>query len=549
MRTGFTLFGLTALCGVHGAASAQDALDRGDPAIVEEEFGLSVPLDDPSDVDLPDSPAGQSPIVDAEGGVLVGAVRVLGSSLPPEAFVDAITPYLGRTLGPEQLQRLSTEIAHVLQDRGFVFATAWIAPQRLDSGMLRVSVDEGTVAEVRYQGAANSAVEAVLDPLASGVPVTRSQLERRLLLAGDIPGVTINDPQYLRENGQGVLQVTVTEDGARGWAQINNNGNESIGPWRAQAGAQIRSVIGDGDQLTVSAAATPFEPGDFILGSMRYQFPIGGGGTVAAIDGYYARSEPDSIVPNRRLEGDSFGLYAGVSHPLIRGRNASLWGWIGGRYRQSMQDDSDVAIRDDRITTAELGLNGFVRVLGGRWNGGGRIVQGIGIFDATQEGDPLASRFDGDGVFTKFEAWGNWYRSLGGNFAVELAGMVQAATRPLLASEEMGIGGPRYGRGFDWYERSGENGLAGSIEVQYDFGQIANGIPNVQLYAFADGAGVRNLEDGGGGGRLASAGGGTRIRLGDNVSVGAEAGVPLNEDRFDSGDRSPRVRLVVGADF
>lgn len=549
MRNEIFMCGFAVLAVSHGAVFAQDTLDRGDPAIVEEEFELSIPLEEPSDVDLPVSPIAQSPIVDAEGGVQVGAVRVVGSSLPPEAFIDVIRPYLGRTLGLEQLQRLSTEIAGVLQDEGFVFATAWIAPQQLDSGMLRISVDEGTVAEIRYEGERNSAVEAALDPLASGIPVTRSQLERRLLIAGDIPGIRINDPQYLREEGRGILQVAVEEDRIRVSAQINNNGNESIGPWRAQGAVQMRGVVGDGDQLTVSAATTPFEPGDFVLGSLRYQFPIGSNGTVATIDGYYAHSEPDSLIRNRLLEGDSFGFYASASHPLIRGRNASLWGWVGGRYRQSMQDDNDLAIRDDRITTAELGLNGFVRVFGGRWNGGGRVVQGVGVFDATQEGDPLASRFDGDGVFTKFEAWGNWYRSLGGNLAIQLSGMAQLATQPLLASEEMGIGGPRYGRGFDWYERSGENGLAGSVEMQYDFGQIANGIPNVQLYAFADGAGVRNLGDGGGGGRLASAGGGTRIRLGDGIRVEAEAGVPLNQDRFDSGDRSPRLRVVVGADF
>jgi hemolysin activation/secretion protein len=71
----------------------------------------------------------------------------------------------------------------------------------------------------------------------------------------------------------------------------------------------------------------------------------------------------------------------------------------------------------------------------------------------------------------------------------------------------------------------------------------------MQLYAFVDGAGVRNRGSGQGGGRLTSAGAGIRATIGERFRIAVEAAVPLNEDRFDSGDRTPRLRLLFGTDF
>ena len=548
MRRPSFLLALLGLVAPLGALNAQEALDRGDPSIVQEALELDSPREDAEDVELPPAPEAEMSTPDVEGGVLVGAVRVVDSSLPPARFIGAIQPYLGRRLGPQQLQALSTAIARVLHDEGFVFATAWIPPQRLGSGVLRVVVDEGAIDEIRYAGAANAAVEAVMASLANGRPVRSARLERQLLLAEDIPGVSIENPQYFRQDDRGILQLAVIEDRAGGWVELNNHGDSSIGPWRVEGTFNVNGVLGEGDRLTLATVATPFEPADFLLGGIGYQFPLGADGTTAALQGYYAHSKPDSLVQGRDLTGESFGLYAGVSHPIARSRRASLWGWAGARYRKSMQADSGLPLREDRVSTLETGFNAFARLLGGHWSGGGRLVQGIDALGATEPGDPLASRFDADGVFTKFEMWGRWYRQLGGNLALELTGFAQVATGPLLASEEMGIGGPRHGRGFDYYERSGENGVAGALELQYNITNPSEDIDNMQVYGFIDGAAVRNLGDGNGGGRLASAGAGIRVSVG-NVEIGVEGAMPINADRFESGDRSPRFRLVVGTSF
>jgi hemolysin activation/secretion protein len=534
----------------HGVIAAQDQLDRSDPSIIEEQLTREPTLDrENEDFVLP----GATPVFregnNAFDGLFVGAIRVEGGELPASHYVPVVERYIGRHLLPGEIQSLTTEISEILHDEGYVFATAWVAPQQLNAGMLRVSVDSGRVAEIRYVGNRNSAVERILAPLAGEEPVLASQLERRLLLARDIPGVSISNPSFFREGERGILQIPVIEDRIAGWVELNNSGSESIGPWRAQGGIRVRNIVSDGDQLTLSAIVTPLELGDFQLAGIRYQRPLGSGGTTIAVDGYYATSNPDSVVPGRILEGDSLGASVSLQHPLVRGRDFSLWGRAGIRFRKSMQDQDGLAVRDDQITRLELGMHAYTRLGNSSWSGGFRAIQGIGLFNATSEGDPLASRLDGDARFTKLEFYGRWYKPLVGNFALDIAARGQIASRSLLASEEMGLGGRYFGRGYDYYERSGENGIAGAIEIQYDIRNISQTIENIQFYGFGDAAAVRNNRNGVGGGRLYSAGGGVRVRLTSNFRLSAEAAVPLNQDRFDSGDRSSRLRFSLGFDF
>ncbi|MBC2777837.1 ShlB/FhaC/HecB family hemolysin secretion/activation protein [Parasphingopyxis marina] len=530
--------------------AAQNALDRADPAIATESLDMQSPFERPDDVALPPT---SIPVdirdMDADDGVFVGAVRVENTVLPAASFVPAYQGFVGRTLSAEDLRTLTTAVAAVLQNEGYVFATAWIERQRIQSGILQISVDPGVVGQIRYVGDRNSAAEAFIDALSDGEPVTRARLERQLLLAADIPGVRIANPQFFRQEGEGVLQVAIVEDAVAGWAQLDNNGSESVGPWRVQGGVHLRNIVGGGDQLSLSAVATPFEPGDLGFASARYEAGIGQTGTRFALGGFFARSNPDIRSFRGDIEGDSLSAYLTISHPLVRTSEASLWGYANLRYRETTQDAETLRIREDRVTTAELGLNGYAWIAGSHLSGGVQLTQGIAIFDATRGNDPLSSRFDGSGVFTKVQLFARVYRPLGSGFSVEATGQAQMASRPLLAADEMGIGGPAYGRGFDFYERSGENGIAGAMELRYDIENTSDSLDGLQIYGFVDGAGVRNRGAGLGGGRLVSAGAGARATIADRFRLAVEAAAPLNEDRFDSGDRSPRVRLVLGADF
>ncbi|MCG3084548.1 hypothetical protein, partial [Anoxybacillus sp. LAT27] len=91
---------------------------------------------------------------------------------------------------------------------GYPFANAWIEPQGMEGGVLRVRLDAGTLSAVRVIGHANALADHLLTTaLVTGRPVRREQLERAILLVGDIPGVSVRESRYVRQDGFGILLV------------------------------------------------------------------------------------------------------------------------------------------------------------------------------------------------------------------------------------------------------------------------------------------------------------------------------------------------------
>jgi hemolysin activation/secretion protein len=184
-------------------------------------------------------------------------------------------------------------------------------------------------------------------------------------------------------------------------------------------------------------------------------------------------------------------------------------------------------------------------MLGGRLRSGMTLVQGLDILGTTRLGNRAASRFDGDGIFTKGQFYTNWRGEFAKNWGLYIGAWGQVANRPLLASQEMNIGGAYSARGFDFSEISGENGFAAMLEINRKFVKPVSWIDKLQPYVFVDGGYVDNLRNGVGSGTLVSGGGGLRADIG-KLNFEVEAAVPLNRDRFESADKSPQLNLQVG---
>ncbi len=212
--------------------------------------------------------------------------------------------------------------------------------------------------------------------------------------------------------------------------------------------------------------------------------------------------------------------------------------------RVAQKFDGNPAQRDE-IATLTLSTTATTKLAGGRLWGGFGIVQGLG---PTKANDAMSSRPDGSGVFTKAVLWADWTRNLSKMLSVRAAANGQIASRPLLAAQEIGVGGPGFGRGFDFSERFGDNGILGLIELREAVDKPVTGVDWVQLYQFVDGGYVENMAGGFGDGARWSAGAGFRAAFG-KTSVGVEAAFPINAPRYETGRKAPRVNLTVGQDF
>lgn len=548
----------TLVVGLFGAATpavadAQVALDRADPSLATRATqDLNSPSSRPPASPRPalaPSPAGNVDVA-AGSGVVVRAIEIVGGyDIAPGDMAAAVAPYVGHRLSQDDLRDLLGTVSGVARARGYIFARSSIPAQALAAGNLRVTLDEGYISAIRLTGASDNAVGAILAVLRGHAP-KQAEVERQLMLAEDLPGIRLGQPRYVREGDDGVLEVPVTRDRIVGRGSIDNRGTRELGFERAQLAADLNGLVNNRDQLSVQALVTPFQPRDLQVVSAQYSYWPTDGGTQFGIYGSYGRTRSDGYLRQFNATGESESVGVAVTQPVLRGRRASLW--LGGGLDYVAVDEhfSGTVVRRDRLATANLSVNGYVPLAGGRLRAGLGVIQGIDALGATRAGDPLASRPDADGRFTVFSDWANWAGTLIGPFSARLAITSQLSTQPLLAVEQITIGGPAFGRAYDFSERSGDQGVLGSSELQARVWHSADGLlRSAQLYTFADAGRVINLRNAFGTGQLYSAGIGARLTLAHSLMLGGEAAFPINANRSDTGTRAPRLSASLSSSF
>lgn len=524
-----------------GQARAQSAIDRVDPARIERDS-----LPKPAKEHVRQAPVEAAAPADTArigGTIEVGAITFSGlHALTPADFAAAITPYLGRSVSPEELAALAGKIGEIARAKGLVFASAWIEPQRLTAGVLTIQIDEGVIDEVRLSGADNAAVARTLRPLV-GQPARLAVVERRLLIAGDIDGITIVRNRYVREGRRGILLVDLVATPQRLRAVVDNDSTAPVGPVQLRLDADLAGLLAADDSVSVTYVTTPIQPDELQYTRVRYAKRLGSGGTELALGGSVSSARPGAYLKPLDLHGVSWSATVGITTPLQRTRASSLWFQSSFELRDVEQRRGGVRFRHDRIAAVRLSLLGNRKILGGTLRVNTTLSQGVDLFEATVFGDLMASRGDADGTFTELTSWADYTAPLGDGFSVRLAMQSQLASQPLLVSEELGLGGSGFLRGYDYSERSGDEGAAGSLELRYDWRQPFGLIRKAQLYGFVDGGRVINKAGGFGGGDLASGGGGVRADVSSTIDANFEVAVPLTGPRYETGNRDPRVNF------
>lgn len=543
------LFFAVLLLAAPGVAAGQVVPDRADPAIVTKSL---LPTGEPADAapvvtSAPEIERPETRVQLMAQNVRARAIVVDRRDTEPlPGLVHAVAPFVGRDLARDDLVALAHAVADVARSRGLVFATASVPAQSLVGGVLHVALDEGRVDAVRSLGHPNAAADRILARLATHRGVTRAELERAILLVGDVPGVRIKSTRYERQNGFGILLVTLESVQATAYASFDNRGTREIGPIRGVGLMDLRGR--SGDDLGIVVAGTPTEPSEFQFVSARYAAPVAFAGGVASASAFYGHTHAGGRLSSLDLIGESYGVSAGYTLPIRRARRQSLWLDVEFNALRSTQRVAALRFRDDALGVLSATLRDVATVAGGLLHVAVQGATGLPLPGVTHAGDPLASRGDGDARYVAGVFQADWTRPVAGPVSIALASAAQVASRPLLASAQISLGGPAFARGYDYSERTGDEGVMGSAELRVDLPHLTPALGRLQLYGFGDGGTVAMLRGGPGGGALASTGGGLRLGRGP-VDAAVEIAVPLTGPRFDAGDRSPRVSGQLALHF
>jgi hemolysin activation/secretion protein len=472
-------------------------------------------------------------------------------------FLHLYRKFLGKKITLWHVYRIANAITKKYRNDGYILSKAIVPAQKIDDGVVRVDVMEGSIDNVWVQGQVKgprSLLNAYRKRLLNSRPLRAKDLERYLLLIDDLPGVAVKSVLTPSKDkpGKSDLTLILENKAVDAHAGVDNRGTKFNGPIQMFAGVSENSLLGGYERLGVQGVVTG-NPDELFYVNGFYEVPVTNEGTMFNLSGSVSNSQPGSSLEVFQVEGETFTFSTGLAHPFIRSRGENLRGHFSYTHRNTKTDILGTLDSEDRLRILQLGV---VYDYADRFRGinlfSFDISQGLNVLDATGAGSLNLSRSQGRSDFTKIFGKIQRLQQLAPAWMLLGSAVWQYAFEKLLASEEFGVGGLGFGRAFDPSEITGDQGVAFKLELQRAFQLKKKFLRNLQAYAFIDHGSVWNRTPTPTGARqqdLTSAGIGTRFNLTKYLSGYVEVTKPLGREVASVGNKDPRVFFSLSARY
>jgi hemolysin activation/secretion protein len=480
--------------------------------------------------------------------VPVGAIAITGNAALDGATLRAALPPLqGRTVTLAEVEGARLALLGAYRAAGFFYVAvgAALAPAGDGTALLTFAVTEGFVAEIVFEGDIGPAARQArrfLDPLVGQRPLPAAALERALLLAGDIAGVTARGVLRPLPGEPGALQLVMqlSRQPAGGFVSLDNRGYTLTGAWQGLLVGQLNAFTALGERTELALLQTDGNGQSFA--QLTQEYFIGGSGLRLRAHAGWGRATPGSALAAIGYAGDTRTAGIALAYPLIRSRplNINLAGHLDAfesvvearlapgapRTRQSrdavraLRFGADGAFQDAWLGFVPAAATSTALV---------RVSHGLETLGATDGDSGLTARFGSEFGFSKLVGEVSRLQPLfvpAAGWLVSAFGVVagQWSDDVLPPAERFYLGGNRLGRGFYAGQVTGDRAFGVTLEAQ---AATVVELPSVrmgaQFYLFRDEGRAWDNGPLGVERRLASWGGGVRLQFDERVQVDLEA--------------------------
>jgi hemolysin activation/secretion protein len=440
----------------------------------------------------------------------IAAVRVEGASAYAAAELERLVAGLAGPAVPlARIEEARLALLRRYREDGYVL-TAVSAEVGRD-GLLRFIVAEGRIAEVRLDGDIGPAATQVLmflERLVTIGPLDQALLERQLLLAQEVPGVSVRAvlrPIPGAEPGTLQLVAQVSRTPYSALLAADNRGFRLVGPEQGVAGLSLNSFTQYGERTDIVLFNAV--GGTQTFGQVAMEAFIGGSGL--RWRAYAGRGEANPSGNLRAIGYEStttqFGI--GLAYPLIRRRNQVLT--VSGGL-DALETEIRIGTGAEGETRASYDSLRVLR-LGAEWarqdllagearpavnTANLRLSQGLTALGASSNGAALPGRVGQDMDFFKINGEATRSQALFSPWegaTIGLFGLIAGQwTNDVLPSvEKFYLGGLRLNRGYYAGEVTGDRALSTSVELRLDDGYRVPAFGRsldvaAQYYAFYD---------------------------------------------------------------
>lgn len=462
--------------------------------------------------------------------------EVVGSTVfSPETLTKVLAPFTKRPISYAELLEARSAVTQLYVDEGYTTSGAFIPPQALLGGVVKIQVLEGGLEALDVTGNKRLNSSYVRKRLvdATSKPLNTRRLLEALQLLQLNPLIENLSAELSTGSrpGTNLLQVRVNEAQTSGLQFSTNNGRSpSVGSLRQQLQFTEANLLGLGDDLSLAYAHTSGSDAF----DVSYTLPINSrNGTISL--GYGTTSSNVIEAPFDELDIEAESRYYDLTllQPLIQTPSKEFTLGL-----QAVRQESETSLLDTPFPLS-LGADarGDTRISAVRffqeWTSRSsrevlaarsQFSFGVGAFNATVNDDAPDSRF------FAWRGQAQWLRLLAPDTVLLIRGDVQLAGSPLVPLEQFGLGGAASVRGYRQDAYLSDSGVFASAELQLPILRLGSRRQSVlQLVPFVDVGTVWNNS-----GRsdldqspLASVGLGLQWQPSDLFSVRVDWGIPL----------------------
>jgi len=392
-----------------------------------------------------------------------------------ERLSQALADYLNRPITFEQLQEATNVVAETYAQAGWL-ARAFLPRQDITEGVVRIQVIEavygGSIIDGEFSHVAQSQVQGIMDAqVQAGEVLSLIDVERALLLADDVPGITVVGSLTAgQDTGQTDVLVDVQDTPLfSGLAQVDNQGNKSTGQNEVSVNANINGLAGWGDQATIYGLYT--EGLSFV--SVGYSVPVLYSGLrLGANYSTLGYRIIDSDLQAAKGSGYANTWSVEATQPLMRSRNTNVFARLA--YTSKQFDNRAGTITTSNYTVDQVALNLTASHLD-TFGGGGYTVLTLtpSVGDVNYGKSPDYARLvslttQSEGNYAKLRYGLSRQQSLSSQWSVFANWRGQIASKNLDSSERFYLGGPYGVRAYPNNEGGGSQGNLLSLELRYN---------------------------------------------------------------------------------
>ena len=478
-----------------------------------------------------------------------------------EQLLPLYKDYLNREVSLNDAYTMANAVTVKYRNDGYILSQAVVPAQHIRDGVLHLQVIEGFIDNVRIEGDLSTSQSRLLDRIAAKIRASRplqiKELERYILLAGDLPGLSARASLVPSKTTAGAsdLILQVEQDRFEGYGSLDNRSSEYIGPYQAQVGFDLNSLLGLHERTSFRAVTTT-QTSELQFYEFGYEQVLNSELTKLAFQGRYTTSTPGKELRDIEFESESASADITLSHPFIRSRANNLTGRLTLSYRNADTHILGVRFSHDQIRSLRAGFSyDFVD----RWFGVNlldmEVSRGLRVLGASRSFSSDLSRSDGKTDYTKLTVEASRLQRLAPGYSLLINVAGQYSGDGLVASEEFSIGGARFGRAFDPSQVSGDRGIAARAELRHYFDWRNALLRQLQFYAFYDYGAVWNDSVSSPGfsrhEALSSTGLGLRSNLYNWFTANAEVAFPVIDDTNVASSNRGDVRGIfeIGVHF